>query len=115
MLFPTSAKQAVADVFYDKSIDVLAQSEVIDTEGGAVRATGSVQRTFTGNAQFSKLAKIQAEIGLVDQIDIAITCPTDAGVVRDDIIQYQGVKYLVSEAVPRDSHLLIVGRKWPVQ
>ncbi|MDL2235450.1 hypothetical protein LJC07_04750 [Christensenellaceae bacterium OttesenSCG-928-L17] len=112
MFIPNSFKEQVADTFYDKSVDVLDKTEAIDSEGGLVKTSESVKSTFKCNVRFTALGALQEEIGLVENIDIAITCSTDTAVVVDDILQYDGVKYATTDVLPYDSHRLIVGKKW---
>ena len=114
MLFPDSAKQAISKAFYDKEVAILEKTETIDDEGGVVKGGTTVKSTFTGNVRFAELGALQTELGLVSQIDIAITCPTDTAVVVDDLLQYKGVKYVATSVIPSDSHLLIVGTVWRV-
>lgn len=112
MLFPDSAKQAISETFYDKEVVILEKTETIDDEGGIVKGGTTVKNTFTGNVRFTQLGELQTELGLVSQIDIAITCPTDTAVVVDDLLQHKGVKYVAKSVIPSDSHLLIVGERW---
>jgi hypothetical protein len=115
MLFPNSAKQAIAGFFYDKTVEVLDKSVSTDDEGGVVKQGEIVKSTFKSNVRFTRLGELQAEIGLVENIDVAITCPTDTPVEVDDILRYNAVKYVAVDVLPRDSHKLIVGRKWAIQ
>jgi len=111
MLFPDSAKNTIANTFYDKTVEILNQETSIDAEGGVVRSTPTVQSTFQGNAQFTNLGEAQAELGLVESINILITCSTDVSIKLNDRIRYDGVEYVVTSVIPTDSHLTIGGRK----
>lgn len=112
MLFPDEAKTEIANAFYDKDISILAKTETLDPEGGVVKTGETIKSTFKGNVRFTTLAKIQAEIGLTDQIDIAITCDPSTDIVVDDLMQYAGREYVATDVLPYDSHILIVGKKW---
>jgi hypothetical protein len=112
MLFPKEANKLIAKSFYDKAVDVLDKSETVDSEGGAVKTSGTVKSTFQANVRFTALSKVQTELGLTDDIDVAITCATDTAVAVDDLLQYKGVKYVATDVLPFDSHILIVGKKW---
>lgn len=113
MLFPDSVKQAISKAFYDKEVTILERTETIDDEGGVVKGGTTVKSTFTGNVRFTELGALQTdELGLVSQIDIAITCATGTAVAVDDLLQYQGIKYVAKSVIPSDSHLLIVGERW---
>ena len=112
MLLPDNFKKSIADTFYDKTIEILDKTEVIDDEGGVIKGGKTVKSTFTGNIRFTELGALQTELGLVSQIDIAITCATDTAVAVDDLLQYRGVKYVAKSVIPSDSHLLVVGALW---
>lgn len=115
MLFPDSAKNAISSVFYDKQVFVLSGTSEIDEEGGLVRESTTPSNSFYGNVRFNALGELQDEIGLVKNIDIAISCPTDTAVEVDDLLQYEGIKYIATDVLPYDSHKLITGQKWEKQ
>ena len=111
MKWPDSAKNMIAKSFYDKTVTVLEKATTIGPDGGA-KFCETTKSTFKGNVRFNALGEVQEELGLVENIDIVITCPTDTAVGVDDFLQYGGVKYTVSDVVPSDSHLTVVGKKW---
>lgn len=115
MLFPDSAKAAIANSFYDKTVEVMASEEAIDSEGGLVKSSLTTKSTFQGNVRFNALGVVQEELGLVEDIDVAITCDTSIKVVVDDLLRYGGRVYSVTDVLPYDSHLMIVGKKWQSQ
>ena len=115
MQFPDKAKKAIANAFYDKEVAILSKSEMLDDEGGVVKNAETVKSTFKGNVRFTVLGEEQSEIGLVENIDIQITCATDVDVKVDDLLKYQGVKYVAVDVLPFDSHKTIMGRKWEKQ
>lgn len=115
MLFPENAKHAISSVFYDKQVFILGETTTIDEEGGIVRESTTSDNSFYGNVRFNALGELQDEIGLVKNIDIAITCPTDTAVEVNDLLQYEGIKYIATDVLPYDSHLLITGQKWEKQ
>lgn len=119
MLFPDSAKNAISSVFYDKHVFVLSDTTELDEEGGVVRNDDESGTTpdssFYGNVRFNALGELQDEIGLVKNIDIAISCPTDTAVEVNDLLQYEGIKYIATDVLPYDSHKLITGQKWEKQ
>lgn len=112
MLFPEAAKAAISKTFYDKEVSILAKTETIDSEGGVVKAGETVKSTFKGNVRFVLLEEVQSELGLTEEIDIAITCDTYTDVKVDDFLSYKGVKYVALGVLPRDSHIMIAGKKW---
>lgn len=111
MLWPNEAGKAIADAFYDKTIGLLSSTTTLDAEGGVVRATQS-SGSFTGNVRFSNLGELQAELGLVESIDISVTCPPDVAIKVDDLFTYDSITYKATSVIPSDSHLTIVGRKY---
>ena len=115
MLLPSDFKQTIADTFYDKTIVILGSVETEEADGAKKKTSGEPTGSFKGNCRLVNFKKIQKEFGLDYQIDIAITCDTDTPVAVGDHIQYAGVKYEVSDALPTDSHILIVGVKWQRQ
>ncbi len=112
MQFPDKAKKVIADTFYDKEVAVLEKTETLDAEGGVVKNSTTIKSTFKGNVRFIALGEEQNELGLVENIDIQITCPTDTAVEVDDLLQYAGVKYVAVSVLPSDSHKTIWGQKW---
>lgn len=111
MLLPPTFKSDIADHFYDKDVNILA-STTTSMDGWINESATTVTSTFKGNVQFDKLADIQAELGLTDNIDVSITCGTDIALQVGDLFSYSGVTYKASAVVPHDSHLKIAGTKW---
>lgn len=112
MLFPESAKQAISEAFYDKEIAILEKQEAYDAEGGLVKIGTTIRATFLGNVKFVSYDEEQQEKGLVKDIDVVITCPTDTAVDVGDLLQYQGSKYAVSSRIITDSHMKLEGKLW---
>lgn len=101
----------IAQVFYDKSVDVLTNNVVTDAEGGVIYKGYAIKDNFKANVNFSNCKQIQEEYGLDYNIDISIT--TDYYLLKtNDIIKYQDVIYNVTDILPSDSHFLIVATKW---
>lgn len=115
MLLPDGFSDDIAAAFYDKTVEKLVKSTTQDSEGGVKKIGTTVASTFKGNVRFDGLREVQSEIGLTQQIDVAITCLPDTAMVIDDLFQYLGVKYVTLDVLPRDSHKLIVGKKWQLQ
>lgn len=115
MLFPESAKTAIAESFYDKTVEVLAKQETLDPEGGVIKSGLTVKSTFQGNVRFNALGVVQQELGLVEDIDVAISCDPSTDVVVNNVLQYGGKRYVVTDVLPFDSHKLITGKKWLTQ
>jgi hypothetical protein len=56
------------------------------------------------------LEKLREDYGIKENIDIAIT--TDQNVAVDSILGYLGTQYKLVQAIPFDSHYLLIGKKW---
>lgn len=115
MFFPKVAQNIIADIFYDKNIYILDKTESIDDEGGIVKqkdVNSNIKRSFNGNVKFNELGAVQNEMGLVEKIDISITCSTSVEIELDDLIKVGEVIYQVTKVLPFDSHKLIAGVKW---
>lgn len=110
MLWPNEAKKAIADTFYDKVIVVLNSETVRDEEGGVIRNRQSIKTSFKGNVRFNNLGELQAELGLVDSIDICITCNTNAEIEVNDLFRLNDRLYVATDVVPSDSHLTVIGK-----
>ena len=115
MLFPESAKKAITDAFYDKTIEVLTATDTVDAEGGVVKGSLTVKSTLQGNVRFTNLGELQAELGFVSTIDICVTCGADEDVAVNDLLRYNGKLYVATSVIPSDSHLTIVGNLWEAQ
>lgn len=115
MLYPDEAQQMISKAFYDKEVSVLAKSESFDSEGGLVKSALTVESTFLGNVRFVNYGEKQDEKGLLKDIDVQISCPSETNVALDAILEYQGDKFIVVSVEPYDSHKLISARKWQGQ
>lgn len=89
---------------------MLNSAESVDDEGWADTSSTTIQKTFYGNVRFDNLAQMQRDYGFKEEIDIVIT--TDEDISLGNILEYEGVEYRVSGAIPYDSHNLITGVKW---
>ncbi len=111
MLFPTNDfKKAVKCAFYDKEIGVRSVEIVTNNEGQRKKVLGDIKRTFKGNAQFSNRKVICEEYGLKEDFDLSITA--DELVELNDVLEYQGVNYTVTDVLKFDTHNLIVAVKY---
>lgn len=111
MLLPNDFKETIAETFYDKDINIHEKIETQDAEGGRKKVAGDLITTFKGNVRYTNLKEIQEEYGLTYQIDIAITTHYE-DISVDDLIKYKDVTYVVTDAIPNDSHIFIVGVKF---
>ncbi len=107
-------KNAIADVFYDKTISIFNETELKDAHGHTriTIDTESPDGSFLGNAQFRKLGLLKEEYGLKVDADIAITCAIDVEVSKNNVLGYLDSYYRVVECITFDSHKLIIGEEW---
>lgn len=110
MKIPSTLKTTFEDTFYDKQLTTYSVSEQIDDEGWAGTEDVAVTGTFWGNVNFSNLEKLQTDYGFEDKIDISITTSTNIPV--NNIVSYAGNQYRITNAMPFDTHYLLVGIKW---
>mgnify|MGYP007082430923 CR=1 FL=1 len=97
MLFSKPTQDLISKIFYDKDIYVLSKTNKLDDEGGLVKeedSDDSIEQSFKGNVNYTQLGTLQAELGLVEKIDISISCSTSVEVKLDDLIKVNGVIYL---------------------
>lgn len=112
MELPKTFKPTIAKVFYDKTISILGETVTTEADGAVNKVHDTVTGTFKGNARLTNFKLVQEEYGLDHEIDIAITCATTVSISTGDLIEYGGVRYEVTDVLPRDSHQMIVGNKW---
>lgn len=112
MLWPEEAKNSIADAFYDKVVEIISSEMIRDEEGGVIRDAQAVTGSFKGNVRFNSLGEVQTELGLVESIDVAITCATGVVITVNDLFKYGGKVYQATSVIPSDSHLTIVGKLW---
>lgn len=112
MQIPTDFKTGIENAFYDKTITIIGESIVTEADGANKKnPNGEAIGTFTGNARLMNFKQVQKEYGLDYQIDIVVTCGVETSVVVGNIVEYNGVKYDVTDVLPFDSHKMIVGVK----
>lgn len=111
MYIPSVMKKTMNKFFYDKEVFVLDTITSTDIEGGVTYDGTVTKDSFYGNVSFSNSKVIQEEYGLDYDIDISITADYTL-LKHNDLIKYDDVTYRVTDILPSDSHLLIVGVKW---
>ncbi len=110
MRIPNSFKTKIKDTFYDKAVIVLDKTSSVDDEGWAGEESTTEVGTILGNVRFDRLAEVQEEYGIDEQVDFTMT--TDEDVDTGTIVEYEGIEYRVINSVPYDSHNLVIGTKW---
>lgn len=108
MKIPDLFKQAIADTFYDKDIEIWTSGTIKDNEG-AVIGSGKLDQidNFKGNFQFTTREKIQQEYGKEIEANAIVTCNNTIAKIGN-ILVYNGSDYDIKSIVPSDSHITIL-------
>lgn len=111
MKIPDEFKQAIADTFYDKDIEIWIEGTIKDDEGSVV-GNGRLEKidSFKGNLQFSTREYIQQEYGKEIEANAIVTCNKTVAEIGN-ILVYNNKDYIIKSLVPSDSHttILILG------
>lgn len=110
MNIPDGFKDNIAKHFFDKTITLYTTEETVDSEGWATMEETATATTVKGNVNFNNLEVVRQDYGIEEEIDITITLHDDIGV--NTVVKYDDVLYKIVKAIPRDSHNLLVGKKW---
>lgn len=112
MEIPEIFKKAIADVFYDKELELWSSGISTDDEGSII-SSGKKDRIekFKGNFQFSTREYIQKEYGKEIDADVIITCGTDVKAELGNIIVYEGQEYIIKANPKSDSHITLLGKR----
>lgn len=108
MKIPEEFKQAIADTFYDKDIEIWTEGTIKDDEG-AVIGNGKLEKIdgFKGNFQFSTREYIQQEYGKEIEANAIVTCNKTVAEIGN-ILVYDNKEYEIKSLVPSDSHITIL-------
>ena len=108
MKIPEKFKQAIADTFYDKDIEIWTSGTIKDDEG-AVIGNGKLNKvdSFKGNFQFSTREYIQQEYGRETEANAIVTCDKTIAEIGN-ILVYNDNEYEIKSLVPSDSHITIL-------
>lgn len=108
MKIPEEFKQAIADTFYDKDIEIWTEGTIKDDEG-AVIGNGKLEKidSFKGNFQFSTREYIQQEYGREIEANAIVTCDKTIAEIGN-ILVYDNKEYEIKSLVPSDSHITIL-------
>ena len=110
MQIPENFKQIIADIFYDKDIEIWTSGTIKDDEG-SVTGEGKVEKidSFKGNFQFSTREYIQQEYGKEIEANAIVTCNETKAEIGN-ILVCNDKEYIIKSLVPSDSHItLLVG------
>ncbi len=108
MKIPDEFKQAIADTFYDKDIEIWTEGTIKDDEGSVI-GNGKLEKidTFKGNFQFSTREYIQQEYGKEIEANAIVTCDKTVAEIGN-ILVYNDKEYEIKSLVPSDSHITIL-------
>lgn len=108
MKIPETFKQAIADTFYDKDIEIWTSGTIKDDEGSIV-GDGKLEKidSFKGNFQFSTREYIQQEYGKEIEANAIVTCDKTVAEIGN-ILAYNNEDYTIKSLIIGDSHTTIL-------
>ena len=108
MKIPEEFKQAIADTFYDKDIEIWTEGTIKDDEGSVV-GNGKVKKidSFKGNFQFTTREYIQQEYGKEIEANAIVTCDKTIAEIGN-ILVYNNEDYTIKSLITGDSHTTIL-------
>ena len=101
-------KQAIADTFYDKDIEIWTIGTIKDDEGSVI-GNGKLEKidSFKGNFQFSTREYIQQEYGQEIEANAIVTCNETKAEIGNFLV-YNNKEYVIKSLVPSDSHITLL-------
>lgn len=101
-------KKTIADIFYDKDIEIWTSGTIKDNEG-AVVGNGKLEKidSFKGNFQFSTREHIQQEYGKEIEANAIVTCDKTVAEISN-ILVYNNNDYTIKSLITGDSHTTIL-------
>lgn len=108
MKIPEEFKQAIADTFYDKDIEIWTSGTIKDEEGSVI-GNGKLEKidSCKGNFQLQTREKIQQEYGQEIEANAIVTCNTTVAKIGN-ILVYNNKEYEIKSLVPSDSHVTLL-------
>lgn len=108
MKIPEEFKQAIADTFYDKDIEIWSKGTIKDDEGSVIE-NGKLEKidSFKGNFQFSTREYIQQEYGREIEANAIVTCDKTVAEIGN-ILVYNNNDYTIKSLITGDSHTTIL-------
>lgn len=101
-------KQAIANTFYDKDIEIWTSGTITDDEGAVV---GSGKKDlideFDGNFQFKTREYIQKEYGMEIEANAIVTCDKTVAEIGN-ILVYNENDYSIKSKIVSDSHITLL-------
>lgn len=112
MEIPASFKTAIANNLYTDTIQVLAQTEQLDAEGGAQRVAGAAGDPIKANAQPLDYEMRKALLGDSVDAEYRITTLPEIEADKGTLIQMDGNVYEIVDFKRYDSHAEILAKRW---
>lgn len=108
MNMPEIFKQAIADTFYDKDIEIWTKGIIKDDEGSVI-GKGKLEKidSFKGNFQFKTKEYIQQEYGKELKANAIVTCNETKAEIGN-ILVYNDSDYEIRGLIPSDSHITLL-------
>ena len=108
MQIPEIFKQAIADTFYDKEIEIWTSGTIKEDEGSVIE-NGKLEKidSFKGNFQFSTREYIQQEYGREIEANAIVTCDKSNAEIGN-ILVYNNKEYSIKSLISGDSHTIIL-------
>lgn len=108
MKIPEMFKQTIAEIFYDKDIEIWTEGTIKDDEGGII-GNGKLKKvdSFKGNFQFKTREYIQQEYGKEIEANAIVTCNKTVAEIGN-ILVYNNEDYTIKSLITGDSHITIL-------
>ena len=108
MQIPEIFRQAIADTFYDKDIEIWTSGIIKDDEGSII-GNGKLDKidSFKGNFQFQTKEKIQQQYGQEIEANAIVTC-ANTKAVEGNILVYNAQEYEIKSVITPDSHITLL-------
>lgn len=108
MKIPNEFKQVIADIFYDKDIEIWLSGTIKDDEGAVIEDEKQKKiDSFKGNFQFTTREYIQKVYGLEIEANAIVTCDKTLATIGD-IVVYENNDYTIKSKITGDSHTILL-------
>lgn len=110
MNIPEAFKKAIADTFYDKTVDIFGTIEEIGEELDVTRKKGDIkQPNLSCNVHSIGNEVAQKDYGLNIEANIMLTC-NDTVADLGDMLIYDDKIYIITGKLTPDSHVKIFAK-----
>lgn len=110
MEIPNNFKSEISKVFYDKEISIFSQIEKVDEELSLTVEKGNIKETLFCNAHITSKELVLKEYGLDIEASIYFSCSNTLA-VENDYIDYNGVTYICTAVIKKDTHTNIFAKR----